>query len=323
MAREGTDGFPRDPTLMARRLETGLKAGSAEAGLRLVLDLSAGGFCIYVADLGWAAPLNEVMLMSDAMVSVKGFQRTPRTRSAHDLVTHGIGQSIMQGRFPVGSILPGDAELMELFGVSRTALREALKTLAAKGLIESKTKVGTKVRDRNSWNMFDADILEWHLELGVDAQFLGWLFEIRQTLEPLACATAAMRRTPEQLEAMDRALLAMYQCEKSRQGFTKADLAFHQAILEASGNPFLQSIGSVIGAALAASFSISSPVSSDDQFKRVMRQHQAVFDAIKEGNSADASDAMSALILQAAERVRIKRAENSLATIQIHLFSKA
>ncbi len=257
------------------------------------------------------------------MVLVNGFQRPSRTRSAHDLVAHGIGQNIMQGRFPVGSILPGDAELMELFGVSRTALREALKTLAAKGLIESKTKVGTKVLDRHNWNMFDSDILEWHLEMGVDARFLGWLFEIRQTLEPLACATAALRRTPEQLKEMHKALQAMYQCESNRQGFTKADLAFHQAILEASGNPFLQSIGSVIGAALATSFTISSPVSSDDRFNEVMRQHQAVFDAIEQRNPSGASDAMATLILQAAERVRIKRAGSSLAAIQTHAFSSA
>lgn len=257
------------------------------------------------------------------MVSGSSFKVAGRARSAHDLVTQGIGQSIMQGRFPIGSTLPGDAELMEHFGVSRTALREALKTLAAKGLIESKTKVGTKVLDRQNWNMFDADILGWHLELGVDPQFLGWLFEIRQTLEPLACATAALRWTPEQLESMNRALQAMYQCEKNRQGFTKADLAFHQAILEASGNPFLQSIGSVIGAALATSFTISSPVSSDAQFKRVMRQHQDVFEAIKARNPQAASDAMSTLIIQAAERVQIKRAESAIADIQVHAFSKA
>lgn len=257
------------------------------------------------------------------MALMDGLQKAPRTRSAHDLVTHGIGRNIMQGRFPVGSILPGDAELMEMFGVSRTALREALKTLAAKGLIESKTKVGTKVMDRHNWNMFDADIIEWHLESGVDAQFLGWLFEIRQTLEPLACATAALRRTPQQLEIMKQALRAMYECERNRQGFTNADLAFHMAILEASGNPFLQSIGSVIGAALESSFTISSPVSSDERFKSVMKQHQGVFDGIEAGDPAKASNAMSALILQAAERVRIKHAESSLATIQAHAFSEA
>lgn len=255
------------------------------------------------------------------MVLANDLQKPARTRSAHDLVAHGIGQNIMRGRFPVGSILPGDAELMELFGVSRTALREALKTLAAKGLIESKTKVGTKVLDRHNWNMFDADILEWHLEMGVDAKFLGWLFEIRQTLEPFACATAALRRSAKQLESMRAALQAMYGCATNRQGFTKADLAFHQAILEASGNPFLQSIGSVIGAALATSFTISSPVSSDDRFETVMKQHQAVFDAIEQQNPVAASEAMSFLIMQAAERIRIKHGESALTAIQTHAFS--
>jgi DNA-binding FadR family transcriptional regulator len=257
------------------------------------------------------------------MVSMNGFRMPARARSAHDLVAHGIGHSIMQGRFPIGSTLPGDAELMELFGVSRTALREALKTLAAKGLIESKTKVGTKVLDRNSWNMFDADIIDWHLELGVDARFLGWLFEIRQTLEPLACATAALRRTPAHLEKMQQALLVMQQCERNRQGFTTADLAFHQAILEASGNPFLQSIGSVIGAALATAFTISSPVASEDRFARVIKQHREVLEAIERGEPSAASNAMSTLILDAAERVHIKHAESSLATIQTHAFSEA
>jgi DNA-binding FadR family transcriptional regulator len=260
--------------------------------------------------------------MSGMMFSASEFKMSSSARSAHDLVANGIGHSIMQGRFPVGSTLPGDAELMEFFGVSRTALREALKTLAAKGLIASKTKVGTKVLGRNSWNMFDADILDWHLQIGVDAQFLGWLFEIRQSLEPLACATAALRRTPEQLEGIHQALLSMWRCEKNRQGFTKADLAFHQAILEASGNPFLQSIGSVIGAALGTSFTISSPVSSDDLFRLVMKQHQAVFNAIEQRNASAASDAMSALILQAAERVRINHASGSVATIQVHAFSE-
>jgi DNA-binding FadR family transcriptional regulator len=257
------------------------------------------------------------------MISGGDFKTLPMVRSAHDLVARGIGHRIMQGRFPVGGTLPGDAELMAFFGVSRTALREALKTLSAKGLIESKTKVGTKVLGRDSWNMFDADIIEWHLELGIDAQFLGWLFEIRQTLEPLACATAALRRTSDHLDRMRQALEGMYRCEENRQGFTKADLAFHQAILEASGNPFLQSIGSVIGAALATSFNISSPVASDDRFKLVMEQHQAVFDSIERGNPSAASDAMSILILQAAERVRIKRAESAVAALQILAFSVA
>ena len=77
----------------------------------------------------------------------------PRSRSAHDVVAQGIGRGILEGEFSTGSTLPGDAELMQRFGVSRTSLREALKTLAAKGLIESKTKVGTRVLEETRWNM--------------------------------------------------------------------------------------------------------------------------------------------------------------------------
>ena len=150
-------------------------------------------------------------------------------------------------------------------------------------------------------------------EVGVDARFLGWLFEIRQMLEPLACATAALRRTPEQLETMHAALRAMYECETNRQGFTKADLAFHQAILEASGNPFLQSIGSVIGAALATSFTISSPVSSDERFKEVMRAASGRVRRHRAARSACRKRRHGGLILQAAERVQIKHAESALA----------
>mgnify|MGYP001251308046 CR=1 FL=1 len=247
---------------------------------------------------------------------------TARPRSAHDLVAHGIGHSIMQGRYPVGSVLPGDAELMQFFGVSRTALREALKTLAAKGLIESKTKVGTRVLGREKWNMFDADILEWHLQLGVDAKFLGWLFEIRQALEPLACATAALRRSPEQLERMREALDGMASSRDDRKGFTKADLDFHQTILEASGNPFLQSIGSVIGAALAASFDVSSPVSSEERFAIGMRHHQAVFEAIDRQDPAGAGHAMSTLLLQTANRVGIRTQAGAVTTVSLHAFSQ-
>src|SRR5215467_12937139 len=101
-----------------------------------------------------------------------------RARSAHGFVTHSIGIAILKGEFPVGTTLPPVGELMLRFGVSRTALREALQTLTAKGLVASKTKIGTRVLDEGAWNMFDADILAWRLELGMDLEFLGRLFEI-------------------------------------------------------------------------------------------------------------------------------------------------
>jgi DNA-binding FadR family transcriptional regulator len=229
-----------------------------------------------------------------------------RPRSAHDLVAHAIGRSILEGDFPVGSTLPGDADLMERFGVSRTALREALKTLAAKGLIESKTRVGTRVLGEKRWNMFDPDVLTWRMQLGVDREFLARLFEIRQALEPLAAAAAARYRTCDDLEALGSALEDMSRPPITTAVFTKADLAFHRTILDASANPFLRSIGSVIEAALALSFTISSPADHPERVRISSRQHRAILDAIAAGDAQAAADAMTVVILQGADSAGIR-----------------
>lgn len=100
-------------------------------------------------------------------------------RSAHALVTRSIGVDILSGRLTPGSALPAEDELLRRFRISRTALREALKTLAAKGMIQSKTRVGTSVLPASHWNMFDPDLMAWRLEAGVDIGFMRHLFEIR------------------------------------------------------------------------------------------------------------------------------------------------
>lgn len=256
-------------------------------------------------------------------LDVPRLSRTPRSRSAHDLVADGIGRGILEGEFPVGSTLPGDGELMERFGVSRTALREALKTLAAKGLIESKTKVGTRVLGSKSWNMFDSDILGWRLQLGVDAPFLASLFEIRQALEPVAAAAAARYRSDEDITRITRAWDAMRGGDGSRDGFTMADLAFHRAILDASANPFLRSIGSVIEAALALSFDVSSPVDDPARLAASAREHRAVLDAIVACDPQGACDAMSAVILQGVVSAGIDHGRAPAVDVRVKLIADA
>lgn len=243
-----------------------------------------------------------------------------RPRSAHDLVAHAIGRSILEGEFAVGSTLPGDADLMERFGVSRTALREALKTLAAKGLIESKTKVGTRVLGEKRWNMFDPDVLTWRMQLGVDRDFLARLFEIRQALEPLAAAAAARYRTRDDLQALRAALDEMSCLPITTADFTEADLAFHRTILDASANPFLRSIGSVIEAALAISFTISSPADEPERVRVSSRQHRAILDAIAAADAQAAGDAMTVVILQGAESAGIRDCGDAV-TIRLRLMS--
>src|SRR5690606_21749087 len=174
----------------------------------------------------------------DLIAALSG--RNP-ARNLHSDVLWDLGYAIVSGRYAEGSILPSDGELLEQFGVSRTVLREALKTLAAKGLIEARARIGTRVLPRNRWNLFDADVLAWHFELGPEVSFLRSLAEVRIGIEIEAAALAAERRTDEQAAAMVEAVAEM-EASTTPQDFARHDLQFHRLVAEASGNPFMASI---------------------------------------------------------------------------------
>lgn len=224
-----------------------------------------------------------------------------RTRSNHEEVARAIGTSIVGGAYPPGSKLPGDAELTERFGISRPVLREGIKTLAAKGLLASKARVGTLVVERSHWNMFDPDVLTWHLEAGIDADFLQDLAEIRIAVEPQAAAMAALRRKEADLDALRASLADMARAESDAPGFAEADLALHLAVASASGNRFMDSLGAVIEAALRASFVLSAPVEPADR-ARVLAMHTAIVDAIIARDADGAADAMAGVIVNGLER---------------------
>lgn len=187
---------------------------------------------------------------------------------------------------------------MARLGVSNTTLREALQTLAAKGMVAARAKVGTRVLDESHWNMFDADILAWRLEVGIPASFLAMLFEIRQSLEPVAAALAAMRRNSDDIARLRNLAEALVFTEDSRSVFVEADVAFHQSILEMSGNPFMQSLSALIGTALTASFTLSAPIADPELGASVYLQHMAIVDAIEAADPQRASEAMMTVIRQ-------------------------
>lgn len=216
-------------------------------------------------------------------------------RSAHALVTRSIANDILSGRLAPGSALPAEDKLLRRFRISRTALREALKTLAAKGMIHSKTRVGTSVLPASHWNMFDPDLMAWRLEAGVDIGFMRHLFEIRFAIEPAAAALAAMRRNESDLTIL-AALLNEMARSADREAFVAIDLAFHKAILAASANPLMQSIGSVIEAALVAAFRRSAPTDDPKRLVKSVAEHSAIFDAIRKGDRAAAQAAMIGVI---------------------------
>lgn len=220
---------------------------------------------------------------------------TLRARSNHAEVARSVGIDIIAGRHGEGARIPGDAELMATFGVSRTVLRESVKTLVAKGLLTTKAGVGTVVRGRSAWNMFDVDVLAWHLDVGIDRRFLTDLAEIRLAVEPQAAALAAGRRADADIVDLRRSMDLMRNEPPDSTAFADGDLALHIAVANASGNPFMRSIGAVIEAALRASFLRSAPVEPEDH-ATVLLWHQRIVDAIVDEDADAAAAAMTAVI---------------------------
>lgn len=223
-----------------------------------------------------------------------GANEPARSHTAH--VVREIGVGIISGAHPEGTILPGDVELMERFGVSRTVLREALRTLAAKGLIQPKARIGTRVRDKAQWNLFDPDVLIWHAQTGFDAKFLDYLSEMRMALEPEAAALASERRTPLQLQHIYGWVEKMGAHDVTPSDFVDADLNFHLTIAAAGANPFLRSISTLIEVALVALLTISSPVEEPLRHARSVAAHRRIADAIARRDSEAARSAMKAVV---------------------------
>ncbi len=226
----------------------------------------------------------------------------PASRNSHAYVVDELGKAIVSGELKVGALLPGDAELVERFSVSRTVLREAMKTLAAKGLVFARARVGTRVTERNTWNLFDADVLTWHLEHGLDRTFLTHLSEMRLAFEPFAARLAARNATADEIARMYGHADAMCTAGSSH-AIALADLALHTAVLEASGNPFMYSVGTLIEAALVTSFQLSSAAGDLERQRAAATAHRAIVEAIEARDPDAAAEAMQGVIIEGLERV--------------------
>ncbi len=202
-------------------------------------------------------------------------------RNFHSYVISEIGIGIVSGRFPVGSVLPNDALMMVQYGVSRTVLREALKTLEAKGLVEAKPKVGTRVSPRSRWNLFDAQVLAWHFNAGPDQAFLASLADIRLALETKAAELAAVRRSADHVRTLHYWVNQMENSIDSTENFALADLELHRTIAEASQNPFMRSIGGIVELSLAATFKDIAPEAGRELFAVAVQVHRDIVLAIE------------------------------------------
>ncbi len=214
-------------------------------------------------------------------------------RNLHGKVVNEMGKRVVGGGYAAGALLPNEDLLCQELQVSRTALREAIKVLAAKGLLEPRPRIGTRVRARDQWNLLDPDILAWRCATGADAEFLRHLMELREIIEPAAAALAASSRSAEQLALIASALQAMRTAKAIGQ-WVQADLDFHTAILRATNNPLLMPLAAIIGSALESLLGVTARSAGD--FKRGLPDHQKVFEAIESGDAQGALHRMAGML---------------------------
>lgn len=182
---------------------------------------------------------------------IRSLTGRPAARNFHSFVINELGQGVASGAFPVGSTLPGDAEMMDRYEVSRTVLREAVKTLEAKGLVEARAKVGTRVLARNRWNLFDRQVLFWIFHAPPEPGFAESLHEVRAGLERQAAALACRHRGAEQVRMM-RYWLAQAEVQAaSAEAWGLAIFEVHRLMAEASQNPILRSATGLVEFAIA------------------------------------------------------------------------
>jgi DNA-binding FadR family transcriptional regulator len=215
----------------------------------------------------------------------------------HGQVVDSLGQSIVAGRLAPGQVI-ALAELDHQLGASRSVVREAVRVLADKGLVDARPKRGTVVRGRESWSLLDPDLLRWQYESRTDTGFLANLAEVRSIIEPAAAGLAATRRTDEDLVVMREALQEMEDPAASPEAIVHADLAFHRGLLLATHNDLLQRMELVIQTALRSRDEL---VHQSEGVENSAPAHRTVLEAVEGGDATAAQGAMDALLALAVQ----------------------
>ena len=225
--------------------------------------------------------------------------RSPAPRATfQEEVLRKLGSDICSGKIRPGELLQPEQELCERFGFSRIVIREAIKSLAAKGLIQVRRRTGTLVLEQTRWNLFDPDIIVWRGESAVfDPMMSRDLMEMRRIIEPAAVRLAALRASDEERRNLRAAYMAMARAVAGKADYVKADLAFHTIILSACGNQFVRQMQDAMAALLRVNFEVitqkpGGPANS-------LPLHEAVCEAIERGDADSAERAALALISEA------------------------
>ncbi|QIX95769.1 FadR/GntR family transcriptional regulator [Cedecea sp. FDAARGOS_727] len=209
------------------------------------------------------------------------------------MLAENLAQRILKGEYAVGSILPGEIELGELFGVSRTAVREAVKTLTAKGMLLSRPRIGTRVMPRSHWNFLDKELISWWMTKDNFSYVVEDFLIMRNSLEPQACALAAINSNEEQRTELMRLMEQMIELQHTfdRQRWVEVDMAYHELIYEMSGNPFMTSFANLFRSIY---YNYFTAITDNEVIK--LDSHQAIVDAIVHGEAQAALNACQALL---------------------------
>jgi DNA-binding FadR family transcriptional regulator len=217
-------------------------------------------------------------------------------RNLHTRLADQIGLRIVGGEITPGDPLPSELRICDMMGVSRTAVREAIRVLVGKGLLESKPKSGTRVREPENWNHLDPDVLRWRLEVTEVDSYLQKLFQLRFAVEPTASALAASVAGPADVERIREAFDRM-RSAATEEAFVDADLDFHRSIYVATHNEFFWPVAQMFALALRASFRIGA---KGGHRKRAIEEHGALMEAIAGGEPENAHGAALKLLGNAA-----------------------
>ncbi|AJI95312.1 FadR family transcriptional regulator [Yersinia ruckeri] len=204
-------------------------------------------------------------------------QQQAAQRNLSYLLAEKIGQRILAGEYIAGAILPGEIELGEEFGVSRTAVREAVKMLAAKGMLLPRPRIGTRIMPQSNWNFLDQELLTWWMTRENFDQVMQHFILVRTALEPQACALAAVNANAAQKKQLTILMAEMQALhdEFDRERWIQVDTQFHQLIYEASGNPFLTSFANLFSSVYHSYF---RAITGDEVIK--LQHHQSIVDTI-------------------------------------------
>ena len=215
-------------------------------------------------------------------------------KNVHGNTVDFLGEAIVAGRYAVGQSIPPEPLLCEQLGVSRTVVRESVKSLVAKGLIHTGPKVGTRVMPAEQWNWFDPDVIAWQARAGFTAEFVRDLQDLRLVVEPAAVRLAAERRTDADIAIIEAAYAGMRSAVMEGGDYVTHDLRFHQGLLQATHNRMWIQMSKALGALLRTSFEIST--SRKDGPRGSLHLHRAVLDQVIARNPAKAERAVLVLI---------------------------